>query len=369
MDHNNTLCIDAQLGNLHSVKRALERGGSALHSCDKHFADRTALIRAAEHGHTAIVQVLLEAGADVDHVDRSKKTALLHAAYKGHAPVVQALLAFQGDAPAPDDHTTTAGETALLLAAKFGQHEVVEVLLAAGAGTEMVDAVEITPLQYAAEAGHAPTVELLLAAGAQVNRRTAKGSTALLMAATTTVGLSPLHLRVARPDFPAVVRALVHAGADVNLPGQDGLTPLMAAMRWGKDMALVEPLVEAGADINARDHTKRTPVMFGAFSDFAKGVRYLVKRGADWGMQNDDGWTAETIAIKQEHHDVRRVFSTLRMRSVAPELYEEHERKQDRLDQGLDPETEDWPARDESKVPPHIRALYEDQDDVFHEEL
>jgi hypothetical protein len=25
MDHNNTLCIDAQLGNLHSVKRALER--------------------------------------------------------------------------------------------------------------------------------------------------------------------------------------------------------------------------------------------------------------------------------------------------------------------------------------------------------
>ena len=51
---------------------------------------------------------------------------------------------------------------------QFGQHEVVEVLLAAGAGTEMVDAVEITPLQYAAEAGHAPTVELLLAAGAQV---------------------------------------------------------------------------------------------------------------------------------------------------------------------------------------------------------
>ena len=68
--------------------------------------------------HCGRVKVLLEAGADVDHVDRSKKTALLHAAYKGHAPVVQALLAFQGDAPAPDDHTTTAGETALLLAAK-----------------------------------------------------------------------------------------------------------------------------------------------------------------------------------------------------------------------------------------------------------
>lgn len=33
------------------------QGGSALHSCDPNFADRTALIRAAEYGHTAIVQV------------------------------------------------------------------------------------------------------------------------------------------------------------------------------------------------------------------------------------------------------------------------------------------------------------------------
>ena len=33
------------------------QGGSALHSCDPNFADRTALIRAAEYGHTAIVKV------------------------------------------------------------------------------------------------------------------------------------------------------------------------------------------------------------------------------------------------------------------------------------------------------------------------
>jgi hypothetical protein len=63
-------------------------------------------------------------------------------------------------------------------------------------------------------------VELLVKAGADLNRQTAQGSTALLMAATTTTGLSPLHMRVAHPDFPAVVRALVDAGADVNLPGR-----------------------------------------------------------------------------------------------------------------------------------------------------
>jgi hypothetical protein len=33
------------------------QGASALHSCDPNFADRTALIRAAEYGHTAIVKV------------------------------------------------------------------------------------------------------------------------------------------------------------------------------------------------------------------------------------------------------------------------------------------------------------------------
>jgi len=74
-------------------------------------------------------------------------------------------------------------------------------------------------VQYAAEAGHAPTVELLVKAGAELDRQTAQGSTALLMAATTTAGLSPMHIRVAHPDFPAVVRGLVDAGADVNLPG------------------------------------------------------------------------------------------------------------------------------------------------------
>lgn len=104
----------------------------------------------------------------------------------------------------------------------------------------------------------------------------------------------------------------------------------MAAMRWGKDMGLVEPLVEGGAVLDARDSSARTAIMFGAFSNFARGVRYLTKRGADWTLQNKDGWTAETIAIKQENHEARRVFSMIRMRAVAPDLWEEHERKQDR---------------------------------------
>jgi hypothetical protein len=79
----------------------------------------------------------------------------------------------------------------------------------------------------------------------QVNRRTAKGSTALLMAATTTVGLSPLHLRVARPDFPAVVRALVHAGADVNLPGANPLTHQQIAAALPLPSVILKPLSHA----------------------------------------------------------------------------------------------------------------------------
>jgi hypothetical protein len=78
-----------------------------------------------------------------------------------------------------------------------------------------------------------------------VNRRTAKGSTALLMAATTTVGLSPLHLRVARPDFPAVVRALVHAGADVNLPGTNHLTHQQIAAALPLPSVILKPFSHA----------------------------------------------------------------------------------------------------------------------------
>jgi ankyrin repeat protein len=49
-------------------------------------------MRASSRGHTAIVQLLLDHGAQVDVHDSEGDTELMHASYRGHTAIVQILL-------------------------------------------------------------------------------------------------------------------------------------------------------------------------------------------------------------------------------------------------------------------------------------
>jgi ankyrin repeat protein len=77
----------------------------------------TALMIAAERGHTAIVQTLLDQGADIQAKEaRQGRTALFLAVAHGHTPVVQALLSKGADVKEKDN----SGWTPLMLAAERG---------------------------------------------------------------------------------------------------------------------------------------------------------------------------------------------------------------------------------------------------------
>lgn len=84
----------------------------------------TALIRSASAGHTAIVQALLHAGANVDQTDNFGQTALIFAAENGRTSAVRALL----QARANVKHKSNSGRTALS-AARAGKHQEVVRLL------------------------------------------------------------------------------------------------------------------------------------------------------------------------------------------------------------------------------------------------
>ena len=67
--------------------------GANVHAVDRHYGG-TALMRAAEHGHTDIVNALAGShGANVDAVDCFDRTALMCAAQEGHTGTVNALRA------------------------------------------------------------------------------------------------------------------------------------------------------------------------------------------------------------------------------------------------------------------------------------
>lgn len=107
-----------------------------------------------------------------------------------------------------------------------------------------------TLLHYAAAAGCLPVVELLLAMGVDANVED-HGGHSPLYAVANQCGL---------PVGPAVVRALVGAGADVNARGGvTRATPLHMAARRGF-VAVAEELIEQGADRAARDKKGDTPL-------------------------------------------------------------------------------------------------------------
>ena len=120
----------------------------------------------------------------------------------GHSAVVEQLVA----AGAEVNWQEEDGATALMAAAGEGHSAIVEQLVAAGAEVNRA-------LIWAAGEGHSAVVEQLVAAGAEVNWREEEGETALMAA----VGgcFSPRSRRHMAAALETVQRLLA-AGAEVN---------------------------------------------------------------------------------------------------------------------------------------------------------
>ncbi|WP_342377255.1 ankyrin repeat domain-containing protein [Myxococcus stipitatus] len=87
-----------------------------------------------------------------------------------------------------------------------------------------------------------------------------------------------------------LVDALLAAGADVNLPGEVEVTPLMAALQGDKpvELSLVERLLEAKADVNKAGRY-RTPLMEAASRCLPRAVSLLLQKGARWDVPPGGG--------------------------------------------------------------------------------
>jgi ankyrin repeat protein len=123
----------------------------------------TALTFAARTGKPVIARLLLANGAAVDPRDADGKTPLLWAVERAAAEVVEALLANGADIGIVDEQT---GRSLLHLAAFSGSVDVVSVLLSHGLAVDATDGNGKTPLYYAARYGHQSVANQLVAHGA-----------------------------------------------------------------------------------------------------------------------------------------------------------------------------------------------------------
>lgn len=189
------------------------------------------LLVASQGGHFEVVQVLIEAAADLDKATSSTGfTSLLVASQKGHSEVVRLLIAAGAD---KEKSSNGAGITPLIMASQRGHLEVVRLLVEAGADKEKATKAksdEATPLLMASQENRLEVVRCLIQAGADKNK------------ASAVTGITPL-LMAAQRNHLDVARVLLEARADLEIGSQDGMTPLLASCAQGH-LKMVQLLLE-----------------------------------------------------------------------------------------------------------------------------
>ncbi|GJQ86656.1 hypothetical protein Trydic_g14991, partial [Trypoxylus dichotomus] len=206
---------------------------------------RTPLLCAIERSASAIIELLLRNGADVNYVTdystNGSGTPLMYAIYmKSNKDICQLLLNFEADVDFEN---------------KFGE----------------------TPLGMVIERKSLEIMELLLQNGARVNLVDSSGWTLLIHA-------------VQREDDYAV-RMLLNHRADVNIKGEDGVTPLCVAVKT-RNADIVQILLEKGADVNCFDGRGVSPLMAAVETGSTRIAKMLLENDANVNLKNECGVTA-----------------------------------------------------------------------------
>jgi ankyrin repeat protein len=245
----------------------------------------TALHIAAEKENRAVAQLLLDRGADVDAKRRSGETALHIAAKYGSKTVAQLLL----DRGTDFNAKTRSRETALHAAAKYGSEIVAQLLLDRGADVDVKNESRETALHVAAEQGSETVVQQLLNKGADIEAKNYQEKTSL-------------HIAVGKKNT-AVVQLLLDRGADINAKNRLDSTALHQAAAYGSEIA-VQLLLDKGANIMARQYDGGTPLHSAAVFGHRIVVELLLDRGADIKAKDKVGQTALHLSAGTAKEDV-----------------------------------------------------------------
>lgn len=210
-----------------------------------------------------MVRALLKKGAKARVSNRFGDSPLEEAVKVADADMVRMLL----DAGADPESPNQDGQTALMLASSVGSLPIAKMLIARGAHVNAVERFRgQTALMWAAAENHPDLVDLLLKHGArrEINRRAKfddwpREITSEPRAQFRQGGGFTALLYATRARCYRCAVSLVKAGADIEEPSPEGITPLINALdnrAW--DIAMF--LLDRGANPGAWDMYGRTPL-------------------------------------------------------------------------------------------------------------
>jgi cytohesin len=287
---------------------------------------------AVRNGHVAMMELLLDFGADVEHVAALPfDTVVMHgpplyAAMGCHQPVeiriaMIRLLVDRGADPRREVGSRNTMDVAVYdsdaqmadLLREYGVPYGPREMAAFHRLDELKRAVDENPdvlrkryrPTYAARPGKGPT--LLGVALARGHREMAEFliESGAPLDTVEYLGQTPLHM-AARGGDPELIRLLVARGLDVNARDDYDDTPL-CDVAWRAKPAAVAALIEANADVNARGMNESTPLHHAVHYGRTEIVRLLLAAGADPTVPDIHGKTALDVA-RERHPEMAKLL-------------------------------------------------------------
>lgn len=309
----------------------------------ENFLGMTPLHCAAQRGNEAMVDLLLDSGADINAQTAKGDTALHLATVKGERRVMKLLLARGADTKKTNKEGHTAlhmaigtasdeatipllvkskvdvnavnsktGDTGLHLAVEFKRPRILLFLLNKRAIINSFNKKGLTPLHLAAKLNNCEALTLLLEREAQVESRSHDSATALhaaaeggnwiafdlLLAGGADInawdkeGETLLHSKTFQPDGLGMVAKLLDDGANPEARNSKGYTPLQCAAMAG-NKAVFFLLLERGANIQVETPRGEnllhiTPP---CHEDYMDILQALLQKGLGVNARSSQGWT------------------------------------------------------------------------------
>ena len=280
-----------------------------------------------------IIDILLEAGANINATDEFDETALKKAVYNPYNETNMKLIKILAEAGADVDTVNDEGWTPLMEAAYHGNPDVVKLLVRLGAdvniernglraldyaygnelmtGTNALKELEIlTPPRSPehtvtdeefieiCQIGAFEQIEKALKSGANVNARDTSGATMLMKAVDE-------H---EKPN-PELIRLFLHYGADVNVRNDRDSLLIRAAYNYRLDFDTFKLLLDSCTDIQSADTEQNTVLIAASYYNTPEVVRLLLERNtSNINAQDEFGRTALMYAVWHNNYPVVNIL-------------------------------------------------------------
>ena len=252
--------------NTQNVQLLLDAGTDVNHASS---AGHTPLHIAVIKSNINIVTLLLDQNADVNIRNSCHQTPLHIAVNTGEEPIIQKLLSHKADPSLKDE----VGNTSLHLAVK--SKDAKPGFFKAGASVSISN---WSPFPTSCSPCNIHLVQAIIGHGADVNAMNKRGQTTLWFACCS-----------GQTEF---VKILLDAGANPNIADKNGESCLHAAVYGRCSAETIQNLINHGAHVNAVNEDGATALLLACSSTQSEMVDVLLKAKADPNVLDRDGDTS-----------------------------------------------------------------------------